>query len=299
MSTSPKPPGRQVRVTLGGRPPPAGTLYAGLLAQLQRMELGLGVDASGRSRARGLAAKLTLAKYLLHAQKQFRQARNAANAALKAVNRLRNAGKGWHQADVDAAITSLTAVLADGLLTTARTEAEVRQGIHPSRVPAAVWAADLLDHLGRHGPPGEAQLAEFSGRFSAWASMVVGQGSSLFVEIDGVGIQILGGEREVRSDEAAQWLARELVEYLTECRGTSRGAARDADLIAGNCFSQLANGAQPPAAKLKYRALGRFFGRTKGRKPTGLPGAWHLGTGAALAEQLEQLSTASVLRMVH
>jgi hypothetical protein len=210
MSTISKPPGRQVRVTFGGRPPPGGTLYAEILAQLQRMSLRLGADAEGRSRARGLAAKLTLAKYLLHAQKQFRQARNAANAALTAVNRLRNAGQGWQRADVDAAITALTAVLDDELLTTTRTEAEVRAGIPPSRVPAAAWVADLLDHLVRLGSPGEAQLAEFSGRFSAWASMVVGQGSSLFVEIDGIGIQILGGEREVRSDEAAQWLAWEL-----------------------------------------------------------------------------------------
>lgn len=299
MSTIPKPPGRLVRVTPGGRPTPAGQLYADLLARLERMPLRLGVDTEGRSRARGLAARLTLAKYLLHAQKQFRQARNTANAALKAVNRLRNTGQRAKKADVDAAITALTAVLDDGLLATARTDAEVRMGSPANPVPAAAWVEDLLDQLGRSTPPGQAQLAEFSTRFSAWAGMVVGPGSSLFVEIDGVGIQILGGEREVRSDEGAQWLAWALVEYLTECRGTSRGAARDADLIVSACFSQLANGTQAPAAKLKFRALGRFFGRAKGRTPRGLPGAWHLGTGTALAGRLEKLAADTRARAVH
>jgi len=91
-------------------------LYQEYLPKLGRLDLRIGDDPAGKPRLRGLAATLTMARFALNAENEFRQARNRATEAVEAVYKLRNQGRPWPARMVVAARNAVQDLLVDELL---------------------------------------------------------------------------------------------------------------------------------------------------------------------------------------
>lgn len=281
----------------GVRPPqlphPAA-LYKEILDTLTSMDLKLDVEEEGKPALRGLAAMLTLGKYLAHAIAQAKASRNAVNEAVNELGKLVNTPQPWIADATVAAKRTVEALRIDPTLVEwwRETQRFVGKDLGISPINAKIDA--LKTTLDMPGPQGQVAAVEFAAGINGFAEWLLGPTKSIFFEIPGVDVFQLGGVRDVRRDELARWLAWQVSEHIYAVTESRRGGIKTALWVIEKVFPELGEGTAAEFKGRRHRCKEDSFA-TKAPLPVDNLQAIDLVRFVRLSERLEQLQSADTM----
>lgn len=260
-------PSSKVRWTAGHFPlGPPGAAYRGIHARL----VALPLKGIAEHELRQIAAMMTVAKYLERALWECHAARHAATGALAAMRRLSNTRLPWPKEEVQAVAAAVAALEDDPVLIMVRTAAAVAAGEAPSAGPLLDGIRSFVAFLEDPGPNAWRKLRDWTADFEDLAARYVGEKTSVFVDLEGIGRFIFPGGSDPRADAVRWWASWAVTEYIAATRRKRWGAARDASLVIDAVFR--GDPIDVPKAALKARES--YFGDRQPANASGAEALW-------------------------
>lgn len=229
---------------------------------------------------RQLAAMLTVSRFLDRALFLHFQARDRANAALAAMHALFPLPQPWPAAAIDRAAAAMAALEGDLVLTRIRTGADVALDTWPIEYPNRQPISEFLAFLRDPGTMAGRRIREMARGFEGFAAGYVGETSSIFVDLDGIGRYVFPGGLDPRGALVVRWAAWAVKAYVAAAKG-EWGAARDAGLILDGAYHDVRVQASGLNVSEALRAAWRDFFGGRGREVS--PPGQYAGAGETMS----------------